>query len=668
VLDRKDKTIEFTLDLVLDPAVIDRMMRIATLTANYVRIQTDKATLKLHHQLAEAARTAAEKGLTELGVPPGEYPPAAFMPAEDNRLKSREPKNRVSWMAGLLPYMEQNDLFARVSTKHGWRDPANWIAGKTIVPQFVDPSYPDATRIVSVAGLPVEYGATHFVGLAGVGLDAPIYNRDDPEFIATRGVFGYDKSATLKEVAAGRGLSNTIVIIQVPHDSSTGVTPWIAGGGATIRGVPEKNSIAPFVLSKDKYGKIIQHNGKKGTFALMADGSVRFIQETISDDVFKAMATIGGGAPDGFNVVSNKLTPKVDPFPQEVPKYDDTVVGKPSVGPGPGAAPANVPAGWVAFHADGYSVAFPVQPVTKEQDVPEIGKVAVSMAILLTKQTSFSAQSMKPPATMMAQLKMPGGIRKVAEKQLAEIPGMKFAGEKAIAQGTHPGTELTIEGEVALVGKISTVTRVFIVDDRVIQLSVGGPGGVPPEAQPFFDSLQIGNAAPPKNNPTGPKTDPAQPAATSTADWVIFKSPDGYSIAMPQQPREESKDFPELGKVKGAIVDLAERKVEFSVATVTLSPALLAKAKTPEGLREIAMLPVPKEVKGFIKITKEGAVTAGTFRGLEIQMQAELQGLKVIEITRMFLVNDRLISASVMGIGASPPEATFFLDSLKIGN
>src|SRR5262245_53117585 len=41
----------------------------------------------------------------------------------------------------------------------------------------------------------------------------------------------------------------------------------------------------------------------------MADGSVRFVGENISDAAFKAMATIKGGAPDDFDI--NRDAPKV---------------------------------------------------------------------------------------------------------------------------------------------------------------------------------------------------------------------------------------------------------------------------------------------------------------------------------------------------------------------
>ena len=87
------------------------------------------------------------------------------------------------------------------------------------------------------------YGATHFVGVAGVGLDAadPI-ERTDPN---RRGILGYESSASLKDIR--RGGSYTMLLIQVLPDSLPGFTPWIAGGGNTLRGVPDSKSIEPFL-------------------------------------------------------------------------------------------------------------------------------------------------------------------------------------------------------------------------------------------------------------------------------------------------------------------------------------------------------------------------------------------------------------------------------------
>jgi hypothetical protein len=203
----------------------------------------------------------------------------------------------MSWMTSLLPYLGHDNLFRRLDPDVSWREPSNWLAARTLIPEFQDPNYPESARFASVPGLGVDPAATHFVGIAGVGLDAAEYDPSDASMAAKRGVLAYDKSVTMDEIQKGHGAANTILMIQVPHDGLTGVSPWIAGGGSTLRGVPEKNSIAPFVLGNDKTGKPITYQGRSGTFAVMVGGNVRFIDKSVSDDVFKAMCTVQGKAP-----------------------------------------------------------------------------------------------------------------------------------------------------------------------------------------------------------------------------------------------------------------------------------------------------------------------------------------------------------------------------------
>src|SRR5262249_37301597 len=80
--------------------------------------------------------------------------------------------------------------------------------------------------------------------------------------------------------------ATTIAVAQVPPIFKR---PWIAGGGATVMGVPETKSVEPFVCTK--------HNDQAGTFVIMADGSVRFVPASIADDLFKAMCTLKGAEP-----------------------------------------------------------------------------------------------------------------------------------------------------------------------------------------------------------------------------------------------------------------------------------------------------------------------------------------------------------------------------------
>jgi hypothetical protein len=294
-------TVDFVLELSLDNPSMTKTVAIASLAASALRADIEAANASLRHMLAGAGRMLGEKGLTKFGVQPGRFPPGVFVRPNVPPGVLREPKNRISWMAGLLPYMGQQNLFSKIRFDQSWRDPGNWVAGQTIVPQFIDPTYPDFTRQAAVRDSPIDWGATHYVGMAGVGLDAASYKRGNPATRQFEGIFSYDGSATMEEVRKGRGQSNTIMMIQIPPTAY--ISPWLAGGGATVRGVPEKNSVAPFVFATDR--------NKRGTYAMMADGSVRYIDQTISDEVFKAMCTVHGPAPANMDLDNDPNTPLV---------------------------------------------------------------------------------------------------------------------------------------------------------------------------------------------------------------------------------------------------------------------------------------------------------------------------------------------------------------------
>jgi hypothetical protein len=221
-------------------------------------------------------------------------------PARANR--PWHPDQRVSWMAELLPYLGYDATYAQVKPQKSWRDPDNVSASVTFIPPFVAPDTPRSTWFIQYPGLKYEVAATHYVGIAGIGEDAAEYSPGNPALAAKLGAFGYDRVTRVADILDG--LSNTILVAQVPPLYKG---PWIAGGGSTVRGVPEKNSIQPFVSTTN--------NGKRGTIVIMADGSVRFLSDQISDEVFKAMCTIRGGEP---RLNLDRIAPKLAlPEPDE---------------------------------------------------------------------------------------------------------------------------------------------------------------------------------------------------------------------------------------------------------------------------------------------------------------------------------------------------------------
>ena len=237
----------------------------------------------------------------------GMFPPGT-QPRPDTFTDANLPwpaDQRVSWMVDLLPYLPPfNDsgnsydadgkrLPLKVKVKESWRHSDNALAALTLIPQFLGPKTPENTWWVRYPGTTSDVAATHFVGMAGVGLDAAEYSAQDASVAGKLGVFGYDRATSLADVKDG--LDKTIALIQVPPEFQT---PWLAGGGSTIRGVREPDPRAnPDDLSRRIIRPFVclEHEGKRGTFAVMADGKVRFLPEDIADEDFKALCTINGG-------------------------------------------------------------------------------------------------------------------------------------------------------------------------------------------------------------------------------------------------------------------------------------------------------------------------------------------------------------------------------------
>jgi hypothetical protein len=239
------------------------------------------------HELASAMQAYFEEK--------GQFPRGTVSSPDSGRGLDWRPDQRLSWMTQILPYLANGEFkdLKPVYDKAWYEDLTNMKIGFTVIPQFVAPIKSDNPiyYYVNYPNLPLPakgpkldlWAATHFVGMAGVGLDAAEYRADDPATAKKRGVFGYDRETKKKDITDG--LDQTIVLIQVPPDPKS---PWIAGGGSTVRGVSEDlDCVQPFVCT--------EYQGKPGTFAIMGDFKVRFIPANIDAKTFQAMCTIAGG-------------------------------------------------------------------------------------------------------------------------------------------------------------------------------------------------------------------------------------------------------------------------------------------------------------------------------------------------------------------------------------
>ena len=183
-----------------------------------------------------------------------------------------------SWLTSLLPFLDQDELYAKLDFAKPLTEQSNLQVGATIVPQFLNPLDPRQRW----KGYPLEgLALTHFVGMSGVedarNVVAAKLPRSDPR----AGVFGYDEVARAEQIADGT--SQTIMVV----GGGELANPWLFGGGATIRGARE-----PLFDKTSGLGTKGLAGG--GTLAIMADGSVRQINPNIDPAVFKALCTIHG--------------------------------------------------------------------------------------------------------------------------------------------------------------------------------------------------------------------------------------------------------------------------------------------------------------------------------------------------------------------------------------
>jgi hypothetical protein len=195
------------------------------------------------------------------------------------------PERRLGWMVSLFHFFEQGislviDLdgpwnsdanrkpLLRMSSVGG--DPPPYTVPADAPPWLVCPAHrPRAARGVQPAG---------YVGIAGVGPDAPALPTGHPR----AGIFGYDRRTRVEDVTDGT--AHTLMLV----DTAAPAGPWTAGGPATVRAVdPAKR---PYIGPGRPFGGA--HRGVAA--AAMADGSVRFLSQSIDPRVFEALATAAG--------------------------------------------------------------------------------------------------------------------------------------------------------------------------------------------------------------------------------------------------------------------------------------------------------------------------------------------------------------------------------------
>jgi hypothetical protein len=310
----RDKTLDIVIDINLKDFAHGKIL--TALKEQMIQLKGESAVSdnRSHmHELAAALKRYVED---KKQFPRGTVPrPLGGRPIDF------APTQRMSWMVELLPYLgegEYKELLADVTLS--WNEGVNLQLAQVVIPQFMGDLRRVSAPQIRYPGVVETLAPTHWVAISGRGMDAAEYNPQDPAVGKKLGIFGYDRITKLADIKDGP--ENTIALLMVPLTSKT---PWLAGGGSTVRGVSDDEKdgdvVLPFVCG--------QYEGQEGTFAIMADFKVRFIPKDIRPAMFRAMCTIAGGERlDDLD----KIAPEV-PAPSEVvaPKKDAAapINGKP---------------------------------------------------------------------------------------------------------------------------------------------------------------------------------------------------------------------------------------------------------------------------------------------------------------------------------------------------
>jgi prepilin-type processing-associated H-X9-DG protein len=177
-----------------------------------------------------------------------------------------------SWLFEIEKYCEPHQRYHLVDRQVAWNSSKN--ADKLNL----------ANENYRCGNLPAERSArmnTSFLGIAGVGPDAVTLPLTHPD----AGIFGNDRVIKNADVP---NTSSTILLME----TMTG-GPWAQGGPSTVRGIEPGLAFGPTAPfgSRHSEGGLF---GTPGVNVGMADGSVRFVKNTVHQSVLESLARLRG--------------------------------------------------------------------------------------------------------------------------------------------------------------------------------------------------------------------------------------------------------------------------------------------------------------------------------------------------------------------------------------
>lgn len=220
----------------------------------------------------ESARKAkCKNNLRQIGIGLNHYHQAleSFPPGGvEWRPYGNKTKRQIAWSAYLLPYVEQQNVYAALDLDTPFDSPENADAAATIINIYICPTSPGGGKLIDGRG-PCDYG-----GIYGERISSP----NNPP----KGAMLYDRAICLAEIRDGA--SNTLIIAE---DSAWSDGQWING-----RNIFDQ---AFAINAAPAFENDIRSLHPGGAMAVFCDGHVRFLSESMDMESLAAICTRDGG-------------------------------------------------------------------------------------------------------------------------------------------------------------------------------------------------------------------------------------------------------------------------------------------------------------------------------------------------------------------------------------
>ncbi len=174
---------------------------------------------------------------------------------------------QIAWSAFLLPYLEQQTLAVTIDFSKDFDSPENADAAAVVVPTYLCPSTTRTSLLVDGRGA-CDYG-----GIQGELISGPS-NHD-------KGTMLYDKE--IRDADIKDGTSYTLMISE---DAGSQWGQWINAKNVFVQAGP--------INTPSNFDNEIRSDHAGGANGLLADGSARFLDQTMELSILAAICTRNG--------------------------------------------------------------------------------------------------------------------------------------------------------------------------------------------------------------------------------------------------------------------------------------------------------------------------------------------------------------------------------------